>query len=210
MARPRTFEEIDVLEKATREFWRRGFTGTSYTHLTRATGLTKASLYNAFGNKEALFIRVLEHYSTSAMSGGDIQRGAGDRIRQYILHLADVANDQKTAAIGCLIMNSCVEFGREKTPRAKAAQGQLAAVERHFAQLFEEAIRQGDITNGKSADYLAEVAVAGVFAMREMAKFRPVASMLQHVAESLLISLGLGVVNNSLPNNHTTTERSLS
>lgn len=207
MARPRTFEENDILEKATREFWRRGFTGTSYTHLTRATGLTKASLYNAFGNKEALFIRVLEHYSSASSRENEVQVSAGERIRQYILHLADIANDPKGAAIGCLIMNSCVEFGREKTPRAKAAQGQLAAVERHFTQLFEEAIRQGEIANNKSADYLAEVAVAGIFAMREMAKFRPVASMLQHVAESLLISLGLGTKENTHTTSHTTIER---
>lgn len=191
MARPRTFEEVDVLEKATREFWRRGFAGTSYTHLTRATGLTKASLYNAFGNKEALFLRVLDHYANGPLGGEKVVIGPAERIRKYVLHLADIAGDPKGAAIGCLIMNSCIEFGREKTPRAKAAQGQLMAVERHFAQLFQEAKDAGEIASDKEPTVLAEIVVAGVFAMREMAKFRPVASMLRHVAEAVLTSVGL-------------------
>lgn len=214
MARPRTFEESDVLEKATREFWRRGFAGTSYTHLTRATGLTKASLYNAFGNKESLFLRVLDHYASGSLGGESVPFGPGERIRSYVLHLADVAGDPKGAAIGCLIMNSCIEFGREKTPRAKAVQGQLVAVERHFVQLFEEAKLAGEITVDKNPAVLAEIVVAGVFAMREMAKFRPLASMLRHVAEAVLTSVGLPVTDENKRTTDATltptSERSLS
>src|SRR5687768_12471033 len=57
----RQFDEETVLERATEVFWRRGFAATSVDDLVHATGLGRGSLYGAFGNKEALFIRVVDH-----------------------------------------------------------------------------------------------------------------------------------------------------
>jgi AcrR family transcriptional regulator len=60
--RPRGFDETAVLESALQLFWRQGFSGTSYSDLTQATGLNKPSLYAAFGDKEALFAATLDRY----------------------------------------------------------------------------------------------------------------------------------------------------
>ena len=62
IGRKRQFDEDTVLERATEVFWRRGFAATSVDDLVHATGLGRGSLYGAFGNKEALFIRVVDHY----------------------------------------------------------------------------------------------------------------------------------------------------
>ena len=43
-------------------FWRKGYEGTSLSDLTGALGITRPSLYAAFGNKEALFRTVLDRY----------------------------------------------------------------------------------------------------------------------------------------------------
>ena len=60
MARPREFDEAAALEAATQRFWRYGYEATSVRDLSEATGLTLASLYNAFGDKRSLYRRVLE------------------------------------------------------------------------------------------------------------------------------------------------------
>src|SRR5438445_11772806 len=60
--RPRSFEPEVVLEQAMALFWRHGYSGTSFGDLTEATGLTKPSLYAAFGDKEALYLKCLQHY----------------------------------------------------------------------------------------------------------------------------------------------------
>jgi AcrR family transcriptional regulator len=62
MARPRKFDEQFVLNEALQVFWKRGFEATSYDDLVRATGLGRGSLAAAFGDKEGLFVRVLDHY----------------------------------------------------------------------------------------------------------------------------------------------------
>lgn len=59
MARPRSFDEVDVLAKARNLFAAQGYNGTSIDDLVRATGLLRGSLYKAFGSKRNLFEVVL-------------------------------------------------------------------------------------------------------------------------------------------------------
>jgi hypothetical protein len=58
--RPREFCVHDALAKALRIFWTKGYEGTSLNDLTEAMGITRPSLYAAFGNKESLFRNALD------------------------------------------------------------------------------------------------------------------------------------------------------
>jgi AcrR family transcriptional regulator len=60
--RPREFDVDQVLDAAMQVFWQKGYEATSLSDLTRATGLKSPSLYAAFGDKEALFRKVLDRY----------------------------------------------------------------------------------------------------------------------------------------------------
>lgn len=62
MARPRQFDEDKVLDAATRVFRERGFDNTSISDLEQATGLVRTSLYGAFGDKEQLFLLVVDRF----------------------------------------------------------------------------------------------------------------------------------------------------
>lgn len=62
MARPRTFEPEEALEKAMNVFWRKGYAETSYDDLVSETGVSRKGLYTVFGDKEALFLAALKHY----------------------------------------------------------------------------------------------------------------------------------------------------
>jgi AcrR family transcriptional regulator len=55
VGRPRSFDEEQAIENAMHVFWRKGFEGASLNDLTAAMGIQPASLYKAFGNKQALF-----------------------------------------------------------------------------------------------------------------------------------------------------------
>jgi AcrR family transcriptional regulator len=63
IGRPREFDVDEALERAMRVFWERGYEGASLTDLTAAMGITRTSMYAAFGNKEDLFRKALERYS---------------------------------------------------------------------------------------------------------------------------------------------------
>ncbi|WP_177230669.1 TetR/AcrR family transcriptional regulator [Rhizobium sp. NFR07] len=60
--RPRQFDETAALVAATRVFWRCGYAGSSMSLLLKEMGINRASLYATFGNKDALFKRVVERY----------------------------------------------------------------------------------------------------------------------------------------------------
>jgi TetR/AcrR family transcriptional repressor of nem operon len=62
MAGVRQFNETEVLEKALVLFWKKGFAETSMQELAVATGVQRGSLYNAYQDKETLFLRVFDLY----------------------------------------------------------------------------------------------------------------------------------------------------
>ncbi len=68
MGRPRRFREEDALDAAMRVFWQKGYEGTSLDDLTKAMKINRSSLYSTFGDKEALFRRVMEQYNAGPMS----------------------------------------------------------------------------------------------------------------------------------------------
>ena len=73
MGRPREFAEATVLDVAMDLFGQQGYKATSVTDLCAATGLHKASLYQAFGNKHQLFLRSLQHYTKQSFKGPEVQ-----------------------------------------------------------------------------------------------------------------------------------------
>ena len=66
IGRPREFDVDKALERAMELFWRQGYEGTSLADLTRELGLTRPSLYAAFGSKEGLFLKALDLYEARA------------------------------------------------------------------------------------------------------------------------------------------------
>src|SRR6202046_4738063 len=61
--RPRSFDETGALEKATQVFWSKGYDGVTIDDLVAGMGVGRPSLYAVFGDKRAIFLRVLKTYA---------------------------------------------------------------------------------------------------------------------------------------------------
>lgn len=68
IGRPRGFDADEALEQAMLVFWKQGYEGASLTDLTNAMGITRKSMYAAFGNKEELFRKALARYTEGPAS----------------------------------------------------------------------------------------------------------------------------------------------
>lgn len=104
--RPRTFIEHEVLDAAMQVFWRHGYEASSITQLRAATGLSSASLYGAFGSKEGLFERAIEHYIAGP---GQVSELVGDLTLDplealgLMLHGTIEMQSEPTHPGGCLV-----------------------------------------------------------------------------------------------------------
>ena len=113
MARPREFDTDKVLDALQDVFWERGYEGTSYAHITAATGLRKGSLYSAFGDKRALYLEALAQYDSGNVSNGvamlsNINKTGAERIDALMQSLVDAA-ETKRGRWGCLLCNAAVD-----------------------------------------------------------------------------------------------------
>src|SRR5689334_24910291 len=105
MARPRSFDEEEVLRAARDQFWTLGYAATSLDDLMAATGLGKGSLYGAFGSKRELFLRVFDEYCAravedvgKALAGPDAS--AARRLRALVLAEARLSVGQGNGRVG--------------------------------------------------------------------------------------------------------------
>ena len=63
----KSFDPERVLELAMVEFWTRGYSATSISHLRSATGLGAKSLYDTFGGKREIFLAAIDHYGATVV-----------------------------------------------------------------------------------------------------------------------------------------------
>ncbi len=66
--RPREFDVDAALTAALKVFWQQGYDATSLTDLTEAMGVSRPSLYAAFGNKESLYRKALDLYEREKLA----------------------------------------------------------------------------------------------------------------------------------------------
>lgn len=101
--RPREFDLDEALERAMQLFWRQGYEGTSMADLTRELGITRPSLYAAFGSKEGLFLKALDLYEARAgyREAALAAPTASAYARALLEGAADLHGDKKNPP-GCL------------------------------------------------------------------------------------------------------------
>ena len=141
----RRFDEDGVLDRVAELFWRQGYEATSIQDLEAQTRLGRGSLYNAFGDKAALFRRALARYG--ATQGPPLQHLAQPDARAGLAALlnAIVARmDQPGRPRGCLFTNTCVQGAEEAGVGPGMATG-VRALEDVLAARFEQARAEGQM-----------------------------------------------------------------
>ena len=128
-------------------FWSKGYEGASMADLTQAMGITKPSLYAAFGNKEALFHKALELYETEKLeyTREALKQPTARAVAEHFMRGAIDAQTSTCDPKGCLGVISATACGAEADSIKadviqRRASSQAALVER-----FERAKLDGDL-----------------------------------------------------------------
>lgn len=196
MVRPREFDEEVVLDAAVECFWQRGYAATSVRDLIETTGLTGASLYNAFGDKRSLFRTALDRYVESSI-GERIKRCEALPPREAIAAFFDEIlrrslNDRHRK--GCMLVNSALELAPHDAEFRKIIAGVLARIEAFFLRCIEAGQAAGTITRSLPAQSIAHHLLGVLMGVRVLARVRPDRALLEGaVAPALALLDGVGV-----------------
>lgn len=190
MARPREFDEQTALEAATDRFWRHGYAATSVRDLGAAMGLAAPSLYNAFGDKHALFARCLDRY-LDAHTRARIRRMEGTLAPRAAIgtFLHDVAARSLSDRRGCLLVNTALEVAPHDAAIAAVVAERLGEIEAFFARSIRAGQRDGSIAAWLDPSDTAGLLLAAVMGMRVLARARPEAATLHGAARQALAML---------------------
>lgn len=180
MARPRQFDEAEALQTMVQVFWRHGYDATTMRMLEEATGIGVRGIANVFGDKDAIFLRVLHAYT--AMARGviaqvfDPPRPASIEMLFHGLAAEKDAGDP--ANYGCLMVNTVFGLARA-TPEIRAAVEEYRAM---WRDAFAAAIEAGGIGQVKArAEFFVNL-LWGALAQIRMAQSTTAAAPMADIA----------------------------
>jgi AcrR family transcriptional regulator len=156
LGRPREFDTDTALDLALHVFWRKGYEGASMADLTEAMGITKPSLYAAFGNKEDLFRKALDRYVDGP--GGYFRTGlekptAREAVEHILYESVEAVTDPKNP--GCLAVQGALCCGDAAETIKQELTARRSKSEEDLRLRFTRAIAEGDLPADADAGDLA-------------------------------------------------------
>jgi TetR/AcrR family transcriptional repressor of nem operon len=156
MARPRNFNEDQVLEGAVAMFRERGYEGTSVPELTAKLGICRQSLYKTFGDKRGLYLKALESYGRREVDGKltllEAEGSPLENVRTLIRGFAAMATT--CPSDGCLTATAMVEI-RDDPEALAIVASQVERYEHGLQRALERAQALGELRDGAQPIRLA-------------------------------------------------------
>jgi TetR/AcrR family transcriptional regulator, copper-responsive repressor len=185
--RPRAYDPDVAMRQARDTFWRGGFAATSLDDLSAGMGMNRPSIYAAFGDKRALYLRAVTDYAE--MSVGWLAtalarpRSLRDGLHAVYRYARDFYQAGDDAPRGCFLLGTAVtEANGDPHVRAIVEQT-MSSFTATFAERFERAEREGELSP-LAPDALAQIATAALNALAVRARTGAPAAVLDALIDA--------------------------
>ncbi|GID28862.1 TetR/AcrR family transcriptional regulator [Paractinoplanes brasiliensis] len=157
LGRPRAFDADAALGQAMLVFWRQGFEGASLADLTEAMGISRKSMYAAYGNKEELFRKVLQRYTDgpAAYIAEALSAPTARETATAFLTGSIRANTMPGYPAGCLGVQGALAVGETGQVAHDILTEWRAVGQMHLRDRFRRAVREGDLPADADPDLIA-------------------------------------------------------
>ncbi|MYX33231.1 MULTISPECIES: TetR/AcrR family transcriptional regulator [unclassified Streptomyces] len=148
MAGRRQFDEQYTLGRILDVFWNQGYGATSMQDLATASGVQRGSLYNAYRDKETLFLRVFRDYADAFVAEAAATLDQPD-VRQALEDFFDftiASMTRGTPARGCLSTKTATDTQADAEPIRIAIRGMLDRLEGVMAERLSREDAAGLLT----------------------------------------------------------------
>jgi TetR/AcrR family transcriptional regulator, copper-responsive repressor len=185
--RPRAYDAEVALKRATDEFWQTGYSGTSLDSIAAATGMNPPSLYAAFGNKRAIYLKALSGYWELALTATR-EALAEDRPLREALMLAyeaalSIYFSGKGRTRGCFVVGTAVTEAVDDPDIRKSLAAGLRATDADFEARLRLAREKGELKHGADPEALALLASATMHTIAIRARAGVPRSELREIAQ---------------------------
>jgi len=189
MPKTKQFDETEVLQKAKEVFSEKGYNGTSMDDLVQATGLSRSSIYDTFGDKHGLFMKSLDHYRCTQQSELEQQCAKTESPKKKIRAIFDytikeILNDKDRK--GCLLVNVSMELSAVDQEVAALSQSNMEELEKIFSSLVKEGQSTGEISKKFTAKALGRHLYSSLMGMRVSGMNRPDADAMREIVKLTL------------------------
>lgn len=172
LGRPRTFALDDAARDAMEVFRERGYEGASLPDLIAGTGLSRGSLYKAFGDKKALLLAALDRYMDEGLTVTAQQLAqpgsARAALRSSLLRHAAQSSDG-AGRRGCLVVAMATEQAAHDPEIAARARAMFERLQQLYAAAIVRGQAGGEFPE-RDAQALARFLVCQIQGMRVLGK----------------------------------------
>jgi TetR/AcrR family transcriptional repressor of nem operon len=191
MARAKLFSEEEILDKAMRLFWEKGYNATSAQDLVDGLGISRSSLYDTYGDKHSLFVAALKRYRKERIDPVLDGIDTATDLEQYIQNIfeaiiEEALNDE--CSKGCFMINSTVEMAPVDSEIASIANTILHDTEAALTKAIRKGQQEGIFTTKCAAHSLANFLINVINGLRVTVKFDTNKKMYDDI---VTISLGV-------------------
>ncbi len=173
MARTKDFDEDRAVDAAVDCFWRRGYEATSVRDLAASMGIGGTSLYNAYGDKRALFVRALERYANRSMRERVARLQAGHQPKQaveaFVREIIERSLSDRDRK-GCLLVNSALDVAPHDAEIGRTVAGYLEEIRAFFRRNIEAARRSGQLPRHLDVETVSTHLLGVIVAIRVLAR----------------------------------------
>ncbi|MDE0403709.1 MAG: TetR/AcrR family transcriptional regulator [Nitrospira sp.] len=182
MPRKKQFAIDAVKQKAMIAFWDHGYRGTSLQDLVETMGINRASLYDTFGDKYALFIDTLHNYVDIYAKPFFTRLRKTHSPRQAIIALFDEICDgisKGEEQNGCYIINTALEMSPHDAKVARIVNRTFAYVEKNFfRKMIEQGQARGEISLEVTPATTSRTLLSLLIGLRVLSRNRPEKALL--------------------------------
>lgn len=169
----KSFNEEEIVGKAMGVFWEKGYEPASMADLIAVTGISRGSLYNAFGGKQQLFVRALQKYDTDNRRAILAEMEAMDDPTRAIAALFDSIVAETVADAGkkgCFIVNTASELVTHGDEVNRIVRNGLREFEAFFRRSIEVAQARKQLPSSLDAEATAKGLAAMIVAIRVLGR----------------------------------------
>ena len=204
MARPKEFDEDELLEKAVNLFWKKGYHATSAQDLVDALGINRSSLYNTYTDKKTLFKKSLKQYQQTKTNAMIAMLGKADNakkaLKQIFTNLIQESVDDAFLK-GCLMVNTAVELAGIDAEIGDIVNKNNKSVEDALTKIIEKGQHDGQFSTKNDARTYARFVFGDITAIKVAARSgtpKETLEELNAISDELLKKAGLIEMNEKL------------